>query len=83
MNADDEVVADDVFQKKQKHGLNLNELDVSNDVNPGEIYLLECRNSLNETMGFRFMIREEDDENTIDNLNLDQIENTNTEQIIK
>jgi len=71
-NKKNDIIARDILKSKQNSGLNFNELDMSNRVEPGETYLLHCNGPLGEDKGLRFKVQKENSENVIDDLNIDE-----------
>lgn len=82
IDAEGNTVGQDVFQKEQKHGLNLNEVDVSSHAEKGKLYTLKCSNKLEEVRGFKFKVRKEEESSGLNDINLEKLNNQEMDQII-
>ena len=65
------VIARDILKEAQKPGLNFNELDMTNRVQPGKIYLLKCTDPVGTKKQLRFKVKKEASDNILDGIELD------------
>lgn len=71
INRANEIVARDILKEEQKPGLNFNELDMTNRVQPGKTFLLQCTEPLGTTRELRFKVKKDSPGNILDGIELD------------
>jgi hypothetical protein len=71
INRANEVIARDILKEKQKPGLNFNELDMTNRVQPGKTYQLQCNDAIGTKKQLRFKVKKESSGNILDGIELD------------
>jgi len=71
INRANEVIARDILTEEQKPGLNFNELDMTNRVQPGKTYQLQCSDAAGTKKQLRFKVKKESSDNILDGIELD------------
>lgn len=72
INSANEVIARDILKQEQKPGLNFNELDMTNRIQPGKVYLMQCTGPIENTKQLKLKIKKESSDNTFEGINLEE-----------
>jgi len=71
-NSSNQLVAGDILNRDQKHGLNFNELDLSDQVQRGQVYLLKCTDMMGNSQQLRFKVKKESSGNIMEGIELEE-----------